>query len=79
MIYELQTIFLIFLLFQTSVAAPSHQELKVCGRFGDWIRNDIQYCSFQVNNENILETTVTFCLFQVSALCIMSLSQTPKF
>ena len=34
--------------FQTSVAAPSHQELKVCGRFGDWIRNDIQYCSFQV-------------------------------
>lgn len=32
---------------KTSVAAPSHQELKVCGRFGDWIRNDIQYCSFQ--------------------------------
>ena len=32
---------------QTSVAAPSHQELKVCEQFGDWIRNDIQYCSFQ--------------------------------
>ena len=32
---------------QTSVAAPSHQELKVCDQFGDWIRNDIQYCSFQ--------------------------------
>jgi len=32
---------------KTSVAAPSHKELKVCGRFGNWIRNDIQYCSFQ--------------------------------
>jgi len=32
---------------KTSVAAPSHQELKVCEQFGDWIRNDIQYCSFQ--------------------------------
>ena len=35
---------------KTSVAAPSHQELKRCSRFGDrWIRNDIQYCSFQVS------------------------------
>ena len=30
------------------MAAPSHRELKVSGRFGNWIRNDIQYCSFQV-------------------------------
>ena len=43
------------IILQTSVAAPSHQELKVCGQFGDWIRNDIQYCSFQV--EKISKTS----------------------
>ena len=35
------------LLFQTSMAADSHKELQVCRNFGDWIRNDIQYSSFQ--------------------------------
>jgi len=32
---------------KTSKAAPSHNELKRCIRFGEWMRNDIQYCSFQ--------------------------------
>ena len=33
---------------QTSVAAPSHQELKISTRFHHWVRNDIQCASFQV-------------------------------
>ena len=33
---------------QTSVAAPSHQELKLSTSFADWVRNDIQCASFQV-------------------------------
>ena len=37
----------IYLTFQTSMAADSHKELQMCRNFGDWIRNDIQYSSFQ--------------------------------
>jgi len=32
---------------KTSVAAPSHQELKMSTSFADWVRNDIQCASFQ--------------------------------
>jgi len=32
---------------KTSVAAPSHQELKISTRFHHWVRNDIQCASFQ--------------------------------
>jgi len=32
---------------KTSVAAPSHQELKISTRFDHWVRNDIQCASFQ--------------------------------
>ncbi len=32
---------------RTSMAAASHKELQVCQRFGEWIRNDIQYSSVQ--------------------------------
>ena len=33
--------------FQTSTAADSHQELRKCNRFGDWLRKDAQYSQFQ--------------------------------
>ena len=33
--------------FQTSTAADSHQELRKCSRFGDWLRKDAQYSQFQ--------------------------------
>ena len=29
------------------MAADSHKELQLNKRFGDWIRKDIQYSSFQ--------------------------------
>jgi len=32
---------------RTSTAADSHQELRKCNRFGDWLRKDAQYSQFQ--------------------------------
>jgi len=32
---------------KTSKAAPFHNEMKRCIKFEDWMRNDIQYCSFR--------------------------------
>ena len=32
---------------QTSMAADSHKELQKSGRFGHWVRKDIQYSQFQ--------------------------------
>lgn len=40
---------MMMLFLQTSMAADSHRELQLRQHFGDgeWLRNDIQYCSFQ--------------------------------